>query len=385
MYAVQVCYSKNTRWTAYMTKCYPKNTPWTAYMTKVIPKTHPEQHTWRRLFQKHPGQHTWCWRLFQKHPGHAYMTKVIPKTPWTAYMTKVFPNTPWIMYAKVYSKYTLDSIHDEGYSKNTSCTAYMTKCFSNNIHHAVQGVFLDNLRHDEGYSKTFTPWTAYMMKVIPKTPWTAYMTKVIPKTPWTAYMMKVIPKNPGQHTWGRLFQKHTLDSIHDEGYSKNNPGHAYRVCFWNNLRHVCCPGCYSKNTLDSIHVFGRLFQKHPGQHRHVCCPGCVFGITVQGVFGITFVMYAVHFWNNLRWRLFQKHPGQHTWWRLFQKPSSPLSCMLQGVIPKHLRHVCCPGCVFGITFVMMLSKVIPKNLRHVCCPGCFWNNLTCMLSKVYLE
>jgi hypothetical protein len=41
--------------------------------------------------------------------------------------------------------------------------------------------------HDEGYSKN--------------TPWTAYMTKVIPKTPWTAYMMKVIPKtHPGQHT-----------------------------------------------------------------------------------------------------------------------------------------------------------------------------------------
>jgi hypothetical protein len=54
--------------------------------------------------------------------------------------------------------------------------------------------------HDEGYSKN-TPWTAYMTKVIPKTPWTAYMMKVIPKTPWTAYMTKVIPKtHPGQHT-----------------------------------------------------------------------------------------------------------------------------------------------------------------------------------------
>jgi hypothetical protein len=54
--------------------------------------------------------------------------------------------------------------------------------------YAVQGGLfqkhtLDSI-HDEGYSKN-TPWTAYMTKVIPKTPWTAYMMKVIPKTPWT--------------------------------------------------------------------------------------------------------------------------------------------------------------------------------------------------------
>jgi hypothetical protein len=30
-----------------------------------------------------------------------------------------------------------------------------------------------------------------------------------------------------EHTWRRLFQKHTLDSIHDEGYSKNTPWTAY--------------------------------------------------------------------------------------------------------------------------------------------------------------
>ena len=140
------------------------------------------------LFQKpHPGQHTWR-RLFQKHTLDSIHDECYSKNaPWTAYTTKVIPkpHPGQHTWRRLFQKHTLDSIHDDGYPKNT--------------------------------------------------PWTAYMTKVIPKP------------HRGQHTWRRLFQKHTLDSIHDEGNSKNT------------LDSIHDEG-YSKNTLDTK-LIKRRFRK----------------------------------------------------------------------------------------------------------------------------